>query len=131
MELKNDIKQMESLGVADIYLSLLTFIKNFINKNYPLTPEDMQAIVNEKITDNIIKRNEAMHIMKNSAIQIIEAEKADNQEYIKSISSNSNCKALTVEELQQKIFNYKEQILESLWLYQHQNEDNEQHKRDI
>ena len=59
-----DITKLESMGIADTYLTLLKFIESFINKNFPLSRNDMIAITNDTTTDNTIKRQQAMNVMK-------------------------------------------------------------------
>lgn len=43
---KKSIEEMEKLGIADYYLDLSKFLHNFINRNYPLTEEDIKAYIN-------------------------------------------------------------------------------------
>lgn len=44
-ENRSIIEEMQQNGTADYYLELKKYINQFINKNYPLTQEDMQAIL--------------------------------------------------------------------------------------
>lgn len=67
-DLKINIEELESLGVANTYFSLLTFINGFVNKNFPLTRDDMIAITNDKITNNLIDRNFTKKIMQERMI---------------------------------------------------------------
>ena len=40
-----DIKEMEENGTIDYYLDLKKYINEFVNKNYPLSQEDLRSIL--------------------------------------------------------------------------------------
>ena len=48
-----DLKDMEASGVMDYYLDLSKFINIFINTNYPLTKEDVVALIEDRQTLNL------------------------------------------------------------------------------
>ncbi len=120
-DLKINIEELESLGVADTYFSLLTFINGFVNKNFPLTRDDMIAITNDKITNNLIDRNFTKKIMQERMIKIIESEIVNNQRFVNDLFEKKDIKVINNEEWNKKIFDYKQNILEYLWNYNHHN----------
>lgn len=110
---------MEQLGVIDYYLTLTHYISNFVNINYPVTMEDMAAIISDKDTDNTIKRKEVFLILKESMFRILRSEVDDNRKRIEAWSNGIYIPAVTVEEQNQKISEFVQMMLEDLWNYQY------------
>lgn len=116
-----DIKQMEDLGVADYYLRLIEYANEFINRNYPLTTEDIRAIVFGKTTDNVDKRNALDNIMKSEIKKIIETQIEKNTKFVEAIQNGEQVIPESIEIYNQNIFNYQQQILERVWEYRNSN----------
>lgn len=110
---------MEQLGVIDYYLTLTQYISNFVNKNYPVTMEDMAAIISDKDNDNTIKRKEVFSILKKSMFRILRSEADDNRKRIEAWSNGIYIPAVTVEEQNKKISLFVQIMLEDLWNYQY------------
>ena len=112
-----NIVEMETIGVADYYLELSKFIHDFVNKNYPLTENDMRAIINDVETLNIKERNEVLKIMLDSMNTILLRKSKENLEFLKSCYQGIYVKPVNVEMQKEEIFNYSQEILENLWMY--------------
>ena len=65
---------MEVLGISDYYLALTQYINNFVNNNYPLSKDDMAAIISGMETDNILKRNVTTRVLKDSMVRLLGVE---------------------------------------------------------
>ena len=113
------IEEMEQLGVIDYYLTLTHYISNFVNINYPVTMEDMAAIISDKDNDNTIKRKEVFSILKKSMFRILRSEADDNRKRIEAWSNGIYIPAVTVEEQNKKISLFVQRMLEDLWNYQY------------
>lgn len=115
--MKMNIVEMETLGVADYYLDLSKFIHNFVNKNYPLTEDDMRAIINDVETLNIRERNEILNVMLDSLNNILLRKAKENLDFIKATYQCKDVKPITMEMQREEIFKYSQEILENLWIY--------------
>ena len=82
---KKSIEEMEKLGIADYYLDLSKFLHNFINRNYPLTEEDIKALANNGKTLNITTRKELMTIMNDKLSSILEEQALINQKFLNDL----------------------------------------------
>lgn len=111
------IEEMEKYGVIDYYLELKKYINLFLERNYPLTEEDMKAIVNDKETENIKTRNEVKKILTASLMISLEEQMNKNKLWLKELEKNPNLIAMTADEEQKLIFNIKQQMLSTLWEY--------------
>ena len=119
-----NLVEMENVGVADYYLELSKFIHDFVNRNYPLTIDDMKEIVNDVETENIKYRNEILNVM-NAALEIILMRKTnENLEFIKNTNNGIYLRPVDIKTQQEEIYNYSQQILETLWIYKQSKEDN-------
>ena len=119
-----NLVEMENVGVADYYLELSKFIHDFVNRNYPLTIDDMKGIVNDVETENIKYRNEILKVM-NAALEIILMRKTnENLEFIKNTNNGIYLRPVDIKTQQEEIYNYSQQILETLWIYKQSKEDN-------
>lgn len=111
------IEEMEKYGVIDYYLELKKYINLFLERNYPLTEEDMKAIVNDKETENIKTRNEVKKILTASLMISLEEQMNKNKIWLKELEKNPNLSPMTEDEEQKIIFNIKQQMLSTLWEY--------------
>lgn len=113
-----NIQQMEQLGVIDYYLTLTQYISNFVNKNYPLTMEDMAASVDDKQTENMIRRSETHRILKESMYRILMREAEENRKKIEEWNNGIFVPATTFEEQNEKVLEFVQLMLDDLWNYQ-------------
>lgn len=113
-----NIKQMEELGISDYYLALNKYIGLFIDRNYPLSKEDMSAIVNGGSTDNVAKRNEYFQVLRESMNNILIKEVEENKRKLAAWKDGKYLAAITSAQEQQKIFEFIQLMLEDLWNYQ-------------
>ena len=112
-----DIKKIEELGIADYYLDLSKFIRNFINKNYPLNEEDIRALTNDKETPNILTRKELSEVMNNKLSEILEYQAIKNQQFLKDLEQGKPVVAINIEQYKKEIFDYTQSLLEALYNY--------------
>ncbi len=114
---KKSIEEMEKLGIADYYLDLSKFLHNFINRNYPLTEEDIKALANNGKTLNITTRKELMTIMNDKLSSILEEQALINQKFLNDLESGKPVTPINIEQYKKEIFNYQQQLLETLYEY--------------
>ena len=114
---KKSIEEMEKLGIADYYLDLSKFLHNFINRNYPLTEEDIKALANNGKTLNITTRKELMTIMIDKLSSILEEQALINQKFLNDLESGKPVTPINIEQYKKEIFNYQQQLLETLYEY--------------
>ncbi len=114
---KKSIEEMEKLGIADYYLDLSKFLHNFINRNYPLTEEDIKALANNGKTLNITTRKELMTIMNDKLSSILEEQALINQKFLNDLESGKPVTPINLEQYKKEIFNYQQQLLETLYEY--------------
>ena len=114
---KKSIEEMEKLGIADYYLDLSKFLHNFINRNYPLTEEDIKALANHGKTLNITTRKELMTIMNDKLSSILEEQALINQKFLNDLESGKPVTPINIEQYKKEIFNYQQQLLETLYEY--------------
>lgn len=114
---KKSIEEMEKLGIADYYLDLSKFLHNFINRNYPLTEEDIKALANNGETLNITTRKELMTIMNDKLSSILEEQALINQKFLNDLESGKPVTPINLEQYKKEIFNYQQQLLETLYEY--------------
>lgn len=114
---KKSIEEMKKLGIADYYLDLSKFLHNFINRNYPLTEEDIKALANNGETLNITTRKELMTIMNDKLSSILEEQALINQKFLNDLESGKPVTPINLEQYKKEIFNYQQQLLETLYEY--------------
>lgn len=112
-----NMEKMEELGIADYYLDLSKFIRNFINKNYPLNEEDIRALTNDKETPNILTRKELSEVMNNKLSEILEYQAIKNQKFLKDLEQGKPVVAINIEQYKKEIFDYTQSLLEALYNY--------------
>ncbi len=114
---KNNVEKMEKLGIADYYLDLSKFIHNFINRNYPLTEEDIKALADNGETLNITTRKELMTIMNDKLSSILEYQALINQKFLNDLESGKPVTPINIEQYKKEIIDYQQQLLETLYEY--------------
>jgi len=112
------IEQMEELGISDYYLALTQYINNFVNNNYPLSKEDMDAIINNRETENMKKRNVTSRVLRESMVNVLKIEAEENKQKLEDWNNGIYSPAITVEEQRQKTFDFVQLMLQDLWNYQ-------------
>ena len=67
------MEEMEKNGVADYWVALRTWVKDFWVRNYPyqFTKSNLKEIANEQIDERLALRNRALQIMSTEIEQII------------------------------------------------------------
>lgn len=119
---------MEELGIADYYLDLTRFINGFVDRNYPMTPEDMRAMVNDNTTSNLTERKEVMDVMKKDLNEILKHQAMLNVQFLNDLKEGKPVKAITIEDYNNQIFNYIQHILGALNTYKEQKEESNKSK---
>lgn len=127
-EKKLNIEEMEELGIADYYLDLIRFINGFVDRNYPMTPEDMRAMVNDNTTSNLTERKEVMDVMKKDLNEILKHQAMLNVQFLNDLKEGKPVKAITIEDYNNQIFNYIQHILGALNDYKKQKEGSNKSK---
>lgn len=113
-----DTKEMEETGVYDYYEALNKWVNYFVNRNYPLSIEDLRALSYEGTTENIINREKVFGILKSELEnqllkqQEINAKMLENMENGTYTSYNIDCLNNDIKKMQQE-------MLEKLWNEQH------------
>lgn len=116
-----DIKEMEENGTIDYYLDLKKYINEFVNKNYPLSQDDLRSILQNNPTDNVLKRQETHDIL-NGAMEEVLTKVADRNAQIINGANEGNYTEFSTNDFKQEIFQMKQEMLEKLWEAQHREE---------
>lgn len=116
-----DIKEMEENGTVDYYLELKKYINYFVNKNYPLSKEDLHSILEDAPTDNVIKRQETYKIL-NDAMETALTNVENRNTQIVDGAYQQNYTAYTNQNFEQELFEIKQEMLGKLWKEQHPEE---------
>ena len=119
-----DIKEMEENGTIDYYLDLKKYINEFVNKNYPLSQDDLRSILQDNPTDNVLKRQETHDIL-NGAMQEVLKNVAGRNAEIVNRANEGNYTEFSTLDFEQEIFQMKQEMLEKLWEVQHREEQME------
>lgn len=109
---------MEEWGVFDYYSLLTSYIGRFLERNHPITNQDIMAILKGEQTNNIVLRQKLLSAMQDKLDSIIQAEARANMEMVNSLKNNPETVALNkdfVAERNEKINRYKDDILEVRW----------------
>ena len=112
-----DINEMEKTGVIDYYLDLTRYIRDFLNRNYPLSKEDMIEFGKNIITDNLKKRGE-VHKVLTEAMKVELAKMAEKNARMMELVKQGNYINYSVQDTQQDLFRMKQEMLAVLWRYQ-------------
>lgn len=116
-----DIKEMEENGTIDYYLDLKKYINEFINKNYPLSQEDLHSILEDTPTENVIQRQETHKIL-NDAMKEVLTNAANKNAQMINEANEGNYTEFSTNDFKQEIFQMKQEMLEKLWEAQHREE---------
>lgn len=116
-----DIKEMEENGTIDYYLDLKKYINEFVNKNYPLSQEDLRSILENTPTENVVQRQETHRIL-NEAMEEVLTNVADRNAQIINGANEGNYTEFSTNDFKQEIFQMKQEMLEKLWEAQHREE---------
>ena len=116
-----DYDEIEENGTADYYLDLKEYIREFIDRNYPLTSEDFNALVRGEKTENIIKRQETQRIL-TEAMEENLADIAGQNSQILENAEQGNYTAYSVQDYDRDLNEIKQKMLEKLWNEQHHDE---------
>lgn len=114
-----NITDMESSGTADYYLELKEYIRNFVNRKYPLSKEDLRAMANDTTTDNIMKRQETSKILEEAMEKSLENVANRNAKIIEG-ANNGVYTEFSVQDYRQEVEQIKQEMLEELWNAEHQ-----------
>lgn len=116
-----NIREMEENGTIDYYLDLKKYINEFVNKNYPLSQEDLRSILADNPTDNVLKRQETHDILNNAMQEVLKNVANRNTEIING-ANEGNYTEFSVQDFEQELFQMKQEMLEKLWEKQHEEE---------
>ena len=109
-----DIKEMEENGTIDYYLDLKKYINEFVNKNYPLSQEDLRSILENTPTENVVQRQETHRIL-NEAMEEVLTNVADRNAQIINGANEGIYTEFSMNDFKQEIFQMKQEMLEKLW----------------
>ncbi len=113
-----NVKEMEENGTIDYYLELKKYISQFINRNYPLSQDDLRSIVNNNLSDNVKKRNQVAAILNDSMEECLNKLAQRNAQMINNANSGK-VTPFSVQDFEQEIFGIKQEMMEKLWDAEH------------
>lgn len=116
-----NIREMEENGTIDYYLDLKKYINEFVNKNYPLSQEDLRSILENTPTENVAQRQETHRILNDAMEEILTNVAVRNVQIING-ANEGNYTEFSTNDFKQEIFQMKQEMLEKLWEAQHQEE---------
>lgn len=116
-----NVKEMEENGTIDYYLELKKYISQFINRNYPLSQDDLRSIVNNNLSDNVKKRNQVAAILNDSMEECLNKLAQRNAQMINNANSGK-VTPFSVQDFEQEIFGIKQEMMEKLWDAEHPND---------
>lgn len=116
-----NIREMEENGTIDYYLDLKKYISDFINRNYPLSQEDLRSILENVPTNNVIQRQESQRIL-NEAMEEVLNNVADRNMQIINGANQGNYSEFSIQDYKKEIFEFQQKMLEKLWKEQHREE---------
>lgn len=117
-----NVDEMEKNGTIDYYLELTKYIQEFINRNYPLSQDDMRAIVRDETTDSSTRRQEAHRVLTAAMEEALNKFAEKNMQMI-SKAEQGTYTPYTVSDFEQTIFQMKQYMLGRLWRQQNQAEN--------
>lgn len=117
-----NITEMEENGTIDYYLKLKEFIQKFLDRNYPLSQEDMKATLKNVLTDNIKQRQEAYRILNEEMEEILNNVADKNMKMIEE-AKHGHYSNYTIQDYKKDIFEFQQRMLEKLWEEQHREEE--------
>lgn len=110
-----DIKEMEESGVYDYYDKLNKWMKHFVNRNYPLSKEDLIALTNGETTENIINRNKVFDILKSELDKQLITQQGKNAEMLRQMEEDKIYTPYTIDDLNNDIEQMQQEMLEQLY----------------
>lgn len=108
------IEKMNELGATDYYLDLKKYIDSYVNANYPLTKEDLRAVMYGNTTDNMSRANEAKRIMEEEAADIIVSVMQENERFLNELNNGGTVKPKTREDYEKEMSVYQQRLLQAL-----------------
>lgn len=109
-----NIREMEENGTIDYYLDLKKYINEFVNKNYPLSQEDLRSILENTPTENVVQRQETHRILNDAMEEILTNVAVRNVQIING-ANEGNYTEFSTNDFKQEIFQMKQEMLEKLW----------------
>ncbi len=113
-----DIKEIEETGLYDYYDALTRWINYFVNRNYPLTKDDIRAIAQENTTENLANREKVSNILKKELENQLAKQQEINVSMLKDME-NGIYTPYNIDCLNKDIEKMKQEMLEKLWNEQH------------
>lgn len=110
-----DIKEMEESGVYDYYDKLNKWMNHFVNRNYPLSKEDLIALTNGETTENIINRNKVFDILKSELDKQLITQQGKNAEMLRQMEEDKIYTPYTIDDLNNDIEQMQQEMLEQLY----------------
>lgn len=110
-----DIKEMEESGVYDYYDKLNKWMNHFVNRNYPLSKEDLIALTNGETTENIINRNKVFDILKSELDKQLITQQGKNAEMLRQMEEDKIYTPYTIDDLNNDIEQIQQAMLEQLY----------------
>ncbi len=110
-----DIKEMEESGVYDYYDKLNKWMNHFVNRNYPLSKEDLIALTNGETTENIINRNKVYDILKSELDKQLITQQGKNAEVLRQMEEDKIYTPYTIDDLNNDIEQMQQEMLEQLY----------------
>ncbi len=112
---------MEENGTIDYYIELKKYIQFFLDRNYPLTKDDMKSLIEDSPSENAIKRQQVQRVLTDSLNEILEEVALKNEKIIADAYQGKNTK-YSMQDFRNDIEEYKQVMMEKLWNYNHQND---------
>lgn len=110
-----DTKEMEESGVYDYYDKLNKWMNHFVNRNYPLSKEDLIALTNGETTENIINRNKVFDILKSELDKQLITQQGKNAEMLRQMEEDKIYTPYTIDDLNNDIEQMQQEMLEQLY----------------
>ena len=110
-----NIKEMEESGVYDYYDKLNKWMNHFVNRNYPLSKEDLIALTNGETTENIINRNKVYDILKSELDKQLITQQGKNAEVLRQMEEDKIYTPYTIDDLNNDIEQMQQEMLEQLY----------------
>lgn len=125
-----DIEKMEQNGTADYYLELKKYIQEFVDRNYPLSQDDMRSIVNDRSNENVQKRQRVSEILNEAMMEALKGVSEKNENLVNR-ANVGDFASYQLTDFQKEIFELKQQMLEVLWSKQHGQDSKNISKEDL
>lgn len=108
-----NIEEMKETGVYDYFDALNKWINYFVNRNYPLSKDDIRALIEGNTTDNIINRNRVLDILKNELNDQLIKKQEMNAQMIEKMEEGIYT-PYSIENLNNDIEEMQQEMLEKL-----------------